>query len=83
MSTKGKSWIAKKTIHKSFKAAVELRKQVIQAAFKHIHSGAPLIVANEEHNIILRRNSVNGFVQDYVEELRSLDEIISKLSKFL
>ena len=83
MGTKGKTWIAKKTVSKSFKAAVALRQQLIQDAMAHIHSGKQLIIENEEHNVMLRRNSNNGLVQDFIEDIRELDELISKLSKYL
>lgn len=83
MGTKGKTWVAKKTVSKSFRAAVALRKQLIQDALAYIHSGKPLVVENEEHNVIMRRNSMNGFVQDFIEDIRELDELVSKLSKYL
>ena len=83
IGTKGKTWIAKKTVSKSFKAAVALRKQLIQDALAHIHSNKSLVVENEEHNVMMRRNSNNGFVQDFIEDIRELDELISKLSKYL
>lgn len=83
MSTKGKSWVAKKTCVKAFNAALVMRREVIRQAMAHIHSGVQVVIANEEHNIKLRKNSMNGFVQDYVEEIRSLDDIVAKLSKFV
>ena len=83
MGTKGKTWVAKKTVSKSFKAAVALRKQLIQDALAYIHSGKQLVVENEEHNVIMRRNSMNGFVQDFIEDIRELDDLVSKLSKYL
>ena len=83
MGTKGKTWIAKKTVSKSFKAALVLRQQLIQDALVYIHSGKQLIVENEEHNVMMRRNSMNGFVQDFIEDIRELDELVYKLSKYL
>ena len=83
MGTKGKTWVAKKTVSKAFKAAVALRKQLIQDALAYIHSGKQLVVENEEYNVIMRRNSMNGFVQDFIEDARELDELVSKLSKYL
>ena len=83
MGTKGKTWIAKKTVSKSFKAALVLRQQLIQDALAYIHSGKPLLVENEEHNVMMRRNSMNGFVQDFIEDIRELDDLVSKLSKYL
>lgn len=83
MGTKGKTWIAKKTVSKSFKAALVLRQQLIQDALAYIHSGKQLIVENEEHNVMRRRNSMNGFVQDFIEDIRELDDLVSKLSKYL
>lgn len=84
MGTKGKTWIAKKTVSKSFKAALVLRQQLIQNALAYIHMlGQQLIVENEEHNVMMRRNSMNGFVQDFIEDIRELDDLVSKLSKYL
>ena len=78
-----KTWIAKKTVSKSFKAALVLRQQLIQDALAYIHSCKQLIVENEEHNVMMRRNSMNGFVQDFIEDIRELDDLVSKLSKYL
>lgn len=84
MSTKGKSWIAKKTCVKAFNAAVRMRRELIREALAFIHNGnIPLVVQTEERHILQRTNSNNGFVQDYLEELRDLDDIISRLSNFL
>jgi hypothetical protein len=83
MSTKGKTWIAKKTVKKAFDATVVLRQKVIQNAMIYIHSEKPLIVENEEHHVLHRSFSSNSYVQDYVEDLQELDDIIAKLSKHL
>jgi len=83
MGTKGKTWITKKTVSKSFKAAVALRSQLIQEAMAYIHSGVQLVISNEEHNVLKRRNSFNEFIQNYIEDIRELDELVSKLSKYL
>jgi hypothetical protein len=83
VGTKGKTWIAKKSVRKAFDAAIAMRKITQQEALQYVHSGVQLIIANEEHNILFRKTSYNGFVQDYVEQLIELDEMVAKLSKYL
>lgn len=83
MGTKGKTWVAKKSVRKAFDAMLKMRTETVHEAMKYVHSGVQLVIANEEMNILKRRQSCNSHVQVFVEELWEMDEMLAKLSNHL
>ena len=86
MSTKGKTWVARKSVRKAFDAAVEMRRRHIQMGLKHIHAVYKKKEVWLEEFAFIHRNVQKAELittATLTEELIELDDILLRLSKHL